>query len=491
MKPVQATGGVGSMPDNLLYDLIKNELIDIVGPEDVTVQEAERLVYSLDYYLVPQIWMDRGLRPTLPDWVVFPESTEEVSRILKTASRHRIPVIPYGGGTGTQGGGVPLYGGIVVDMKKMNRILRIDEQSLTVVAEAGVNGQELEWAVNKKGLTLAHYPASQYGATLGGYIAARGSGTLSTKYGKAEDMVLNLEVVLPSGKIIRTLPVPNHACGPGLLQLFVGSEGTLGIITEVTMRLDPLPEERRWRAYLFDDIRKGLEAGRRMMTHRLRPCTIRLYDENSTQRIVKRVLGLDVQGSYMVVGSDGSRRAVDLELEMIHEICIGLDAKDLGPELGEHWWKHRYDFYFPPLNLMLPQMFGTVETTATYERIYDIYVAKKRVIEDGFREWGATYIAHFSHWFPWGVMVYDRFIIDKPPQDPHEALQLHTSVWSAAARASIRHGGVLNDHHGIGFKLGWLMPELYGPAWTVLQGVKDLLDPQGIMNPGKLGFARR
>jgi alkyldihydroxyacetonephosphate synthase len=340
-------------------------------------------------------------------------------------------------------------------------------------------------------LTLAHYPASQYGATLGGYVAARGSGTLSTKYGKAEDMVLSLAVVLPSGEQIRTLPVPNHACGPGLLQLFVGSEGTLGVITEVTMRLDPVPQERRWRAYLFDGVRGGLEAGRRIMTQRLRPTVIRLYDENSTQRIVKRVLGLDVDGAYMVVGADGRSEMVELEMAAIDRTCRDLGGKDLGPELGEHWWKHRYDFYFPPHTLMLPQMFGTVESTTTYDRIWPLYQAKKAVIEDEFREFGTNYIAHFSHWFPWGVMVYDRFIIERPPQDPQEALQLHTQIWGRAARTSLRNGGVLNDHHGIGFKLGWLMPELYGPAWPVMQGIKNLIDPAGIMNPGKLGFATR
>ena len=230
------------MPESLLFSIIKNELIDIVGDDDVTVREADRMVYSIDYYLVPQLWMDRGLTPARPDWIVFPESAEEVSRILKLASRHRVSVVPYGGGTGSQGGAVPLYGGIVVDLKKLDKIIRIDEQSMTVTAQAGINGQHLEWAMNKHGLTLAHYPASQYGATLGGYLAARGAGTLSTKYGKAEDMVLSLEVVLPSGERARTLPVPNHACGPSLLQLFVGSEGTLGIITEATMRLDPIPE---------------------------------------------------------------------------------------------------------------------------------------------------------------------------------------------------------------------------------------------------------
>jgi alkyldihydroxyacetonephosphate synthase len=234
------------MSEDLLIGIIKNELQDIVGHDDVTVREAERLAYSMDFYLVPQLWIDRRQTLRKPDFIVFPESAAEVARIHKLAARHGLPVIPYGGGTGSQGGVVPLYGGIILDLKKMDRIVKIDEASLTVTAQPGINGQRLEWALNKKGFTLAHYPASEYGATLGGYVAARGSGTLSTKYGKAEDMVVSMEVVLASGEIIRTLPVPNHACGPGLLQLFVGSEGTLGTITEVTMRLDPTPEVRRF-----------------------------------------------------------------------------------------------------------------------------------------------------------------------------------------------------------------------------------------------------
>ena len=231
-------------------------------------------------------------------------------------------------------------------------------------------------------------------------------------------MVVKLEAVLPSGEIISTLSVPKHACGPSLLQLLVGSEGTLGVITRVTMRLDPLPEKREWRAYLFGDLRMGLEAGRIMM-HRLTPTVIRLYDPNSTRRIVNRVLGLDLSGSYMVVGSDGDADQVALDMGKIDRICKDLGARDLGAEPGEHWWKHRYDFYFPPFapNL-LPKMAGTFETTTTYDRIYDLYLAKKRTIEEDFKDWGADYIAHFSHWFKWGVMVYDRFIIEKPPRTP-------------------------------------------------------------------------
>ena len=465
-----------------------SEVADVVGEGDVTAREVDRLAYAQDYFWLGQMWMDRGEEPARPDFVVHPESTEEVAALLKIASRHRIPVIPYGGGSGTQGGTIPLFGGMTLDLKKMNRILRVDEQSLTLTAQTGINVARLEEELNRRGLTWPHYPASAPVATLGGCIAARGSGTLSTKYGKAEDMVVGLEVALPSGEVIRTLPTPNHACGPGLLQLFVGSEGTLGVITEITVRIDPLPAVRRFRGYIFDDLKKALEAGRRIMTRRLRPCTLRLYDPPSTQKFVKRVLNLDVEGCFLITGCDGEPEMVELEEKQIHEICIALGGKDQGREAGEQWWEHRYDFYYPPFAPALPKMFGTIESTTTYDRIYELYENKKRVIEEGYKEWGARYTAHFSHWYPWGTMVYDRFYIDNPPEDAREATELHNRIWNDAARTNIKHGGTLNDHHGIGFKLGRLMPELYGSAWGTLTAIKRSLDPAGIMNPGKLGF---
>lgn len=472
----------------LLADLLLSELADIAGAEDVSIREVDRLAYASDYCWLPQMWLDRGEAAPTPDVIVHPESAQEVGRILRVANRFRVPVIPYGGGSGTQGGTVPLYGGILMDLKKMNRLVRVDEKSLTVTAQAGINLQHLEDALNARGLTLPHYPASHYVATLGGCIAARGTGTISTKYGKAEDMVVAIEVVLPTGEAMRTLPTPNHACGPGLLQLFVGSEGTLGVLTEITMRIDPLPEVRRFNGFLFEDLEKAVEAGRRIMTARLRPCVIRLYDPPSTEHFIKRVLGLDVKGSYMVVGVDGPRAMVDVEEAEIFRICREAAGKDLGREAGEHWWKHRYDFYFPPFCPALPKLYGTIETVTTYDCAVGLYRAKKKAIEDGFRDVEARYTAHFSHWYPWGVMVYDRFFVEKPPQDAREALLLHNRMWGEAARASLANGGVLNEHHGIGFKLGWLMPEQYGAAWPVLQGIKHLLDPNGIMNPGKLGF---
>ena len=472
----------------LIQHVLLSEIADIVGPDRVTARETDRLAYAQDYFWLGQMWSDRGEEPCRPDFVVHPETAQEVSRLLKVANRHRIPVIPYGGGSGTQGGVIPLYGGMVIDLKRMNKIVRIDEKSLTVTAQAGINMVHLEEELNRHGLTLPHYPASAPVATLGGSIAARGTGTISTKYGKAEDMVIGVEVVLPGGDVMSTLPTPNHACGPGLLQLFVGAEGTLGIITEATMRLDPLPPVRRFRGYLFTDLEKALEAGRRIMTRRLRPCTLRLYDPPSTHHFVKRVLNLDMEGSFLITGCDGEPAFVDLEEKLVGEICSGLGGKDMGREAGEVWWAKRYDFYYPPFAPMLPKMFGTIESTTTFDRIHGLYLAKKKAIEEGFKAEGARYTAHFSHWYPWGVMVYDRFYIDNPPQDAREALLLHNRVWATAARTSLAQGGTLNDHHGIGLKLGWLMPEQYGAGWDTLVAIKNALDPLGIMNPGKLGF---
>jgi alkyldihydroxyacetonephosphate synthase len=312
---------------------------------------------------------------------------------------------------------------------------------------------------------------------------------VSTKYGKAEDMVLSVQVVLPNGDIIRTLPVPNHAAGPGILQLFVGSEGSFGIITEATMRLEQIPEVRRFRSYLFPNMKAGLEAGRRIMLDRLQPLVIRLYDERSTIKTVRRVLGIEAdEGSYMVIGFDGWRDIVEVQERHAFDICEELGGEDLGEEAGHQWWEHRYDFYFPPKVLDLPWMFGTLDTVSTFEKLEPLYWAKRKALEERFKEWDLFYYAHFSHWYPWGVMAYDRFIIENPPEDPDEALALHNEVWDLAVKINLDYGGVINEHHGVGLKLARYVRGQYGPAFQVLEGLKDTLDPHNLMNPGKMGF---
>ena len=192
-------------------EMIRSELAEVVGDAHVSTAEMDRLVYATDWFWLPQMWLDRGEAPRKPDYIVRPGSAEEISAVLKIANAYRIPVIPWGGGSGSQGGALSVFGGIIVDTKRLNRIIEIDERSLTVTAQAGINGAQLEWALNERGLMLPHYPASANCATLGGYLAPRGTGTISTKYGKAEDLVLGMQVVLPDGHILRTPIVPQHA----------------------------------------------------------------------------------------------------------------------------------------------------------------------------------------------------------------------------------------------------------------------------------------
>ena len=320
-----------------------------------------------------------------------------------------------------------MFGGILLDVKRLDRILDISTTNLTVTAEAGVIGAILERALNEQNLTFPHYPSSAAAATVGGYLAARGSGVISTKYGKAEDLVLSLEAVLPDGTLVKMPPVPSHATGPMLMNFLVGAEGTMGVITAATLQIERLPEHRIYRAVLFDDLHNALEAGREIMLARLQPAVLRLYDDASTKSLIKRVLNLDLEGAYLILIFDGFPEIAEAQFGRAMKIVEQYGARDLGEHGGKEWWEHRYDFYFPPLGFALPKMYGTIETVTTFDHIEKLYWAKKKAIEEGFAEYRARYIAHFSHWFPWGVMVYDRFIIDEPPQDHKLAMQLHNS----------------------------------------------------------------
>lgn len=469
-------------------EMIRSELEEVVGRDFISVDKTDRLVYSTDWSWMPQMWLDRGQELKPPDYIVHPGTIEEISYIMEIANKYRIPVVPFGGGSGTQGGALPVYGGIIVDLKRLDKIIEIDEKSLTVTAESGIILSQLEWALNEKGLTLPHYPASANCATLGGCLAPRGTGTISTKYGKAEDMVLNMEVVLPTGEIIQTPLVPQHASGPDFFRLFLGAEGTFGIITKATMQLDYIPETRLLRAVLFDDLGQALEAGRQIMTKRLSPFVIRLYDPDSTRFRVRKILGYELEGAYMVLGFDGDPDIAALQEKKAMEICAELTATDLGREPGERWWEHRYDFYYPPQNLKLPWMYGTTETITTYDKIENLYWSEKRAVEEGFADWDVQFIGHFSHWFHWGVMLYCRFIIEDPPQDPQVALRLHNRIWNTAMTAVLENGGMINEHHGVGLKLSRYMRRQYGDSWPFLLRLKNTIDPNGIMNPGKVGF---
>ncbi|WP_166868530.1 MULTISPECIES: FAD-binding oxidoreductase [unclassified Salinibacterium] len=471
----------------LLLHQFRTDLIRAVGQENVRDDADELKAVAVDQYWVSVMWTAKEQEIAVPYFYVTPETTEQVSAVMSVCNEYKVPVVVRGLGSGTQGGAVSFLPGIVLGMERMNKIIDIDEKSLVLTAEPGINGEVLELALNERGLMLAHYPSSFAIASLGGYLAARGSGVMSTKYGKAEDLVLSIEVVLADGTIIETLPVPNHANGPDLLQLFVGSEGTLGVITKIRMQLDPLPETRLFAVYEFPTVEDGIEASRRIMTERLRPAVIRLYDAGATKRSLQDT-GHDLSGVNSIIMVDGQSAIAEPTIARIREICEEVGGIARPDSEGEHWWEHRYDFYRPPLQPGYPKMYGTVETLTTFDKLPGLYQAKRDHVLSTYAQYDVKYTAHFSHWYPWGGMIYDRFYIDNPPADAAEALKLHNEIWDSCSRINLEHTGMLNEHHGIGFKLGRLMREQQGATFDVLLGIKRQLDPKGILNPGKLGF---
>ena len=274
------------------------------------------------------MWVDRGETPPTADWIVYLVSAEEVSAVLKIANYYKISVTPWGGGR-IPGGALAVQGGIIRDTKRMNKIINFDTDSYTVTAETGIIHQNLEWEANERGYSLMHYPSSIGCSTLGGFLAHRGTGVLSTKYGNIDDLCVAMEIVLPNGSIINTLPVPKSSVGPDLKSLFTGSEGTLGVMTKAEMKFFDIPESRKFQAYMFHNLSDGIEAGRKVMK-RIRPSIIRLFDELETQKIIKRVMGISKPGVYMDFGFEGDKAITNVEEKIIHDICMESAYEELG-----------------------------------------------------------------------------------------------------------------------------------------------------------------
>jgi len=468
------------------------ELEDIVGTENVSNDLVDLDVVSTDVCAISRFWIDKGQEPVKPDYIVYPKNTEQVSKVIKLAKNHKIPITPRGGGAGDTCGSLAIYGGIILNMSKMDKIIKIDENNLTVEVEAGILQCDLEEGLNKKGYTLNFFPASLYCSSLGGFLVNRGSGTLSSKYGKIDNLVVSMEAVLPNGNIIRTASLPDHSSGPDMNRLFLGSEGTLGIITKATLKMFYIPEERRFNAFLFDNLEDAINSGRKLMINRVGASVIRVYDEKDTAVMVKKVLGIDKIGNYMIVGFDGFREMVDVQEKIAFKIIKEAGGKDIGREAGNNWWENRFKFYYPPFNLESETVLhGVIDTVATFENIIKIYYEQKKEVESNFKEWDITYFGHFSHWYEYGAILYPTFIVKKLPKDIDGLLKLNHEIWKLCIKIALKNGGTVNEHHGIGLRLGRYLKDMYGDGFKMLQDIKNAIDPYNIMNPGKMGFERR
>jgi alkyldihydroxyacetonephosphate synthase len=456
----------------------------VVGTISTEPAELERCARDWSW---AALYAQQEGRAPLPDAVAKPRSDEEVAALLRAATEHGVPVVPRGGGSGVMGAAVPYEGGIVVDLSEMDRVIEIDEVSLTATVEAGLNGRAFEALLNERGLSFPHYPASAEWASVGGYVAARGSGVLSSRYGKIEDQVLALRVVTPVGDVIETVPVPRHAVGPELTQLFVGSEGTLGVVTRVTVRLIPVPAERRFEAVALPDLQAGIAGLRATMQRGVRPAVIRFYDAEASRGSLSPIVGRELNEPTALLVFEGEPEVAAAEADATLRLLGAHGASPLERELCTTWWERRYDFYHPPHYPTLPSMWGTIDAVATYDRIEAVYDAVRAALAPFADEVGLRLRTHFSHWYDWGTMIYPRFVVPDISAHP-DPVALYKDVWRAGVEAILGVGGVINDHHGVGATLAPYLERQWGAAFATLLAVKRTLDPANVMNPGKLGF---
>jgi len=471
---------------------LRLELAQIVGKENVVTDQSEIDCQGVDVWWMTRYRMFRGDKFPQPLAIVFPENRRQVVALMKFCNRYGIPMVPRGGGAGDSGGSLAVNRGITIDTKQMDKVLQIIEKSLTARVQPGILQKHLEEYLNRRGYTMNHFPASFHTSTLGGFVSTNGTGILSSKYGKLIDMVHQLEVVLPDGKIFRSLPVNRHSTGPDFSKLFIGAEGTLGIITEVLCKIYPLPEKRAFLSFLLPNLSDGIEAGRRIMVCGLRPCIMRFYDERDTAHILKNQYAMEGKGCFLMVGFDGLKELVDVETRLAREIISGVENTELGDKQAWVWWNNRLKSYYPPLDYVCePWMTAVTDTIAPYEDIENVYRAMKSAVEDGFHKYGAIFHAHFSHWYEWGTSIYPSFMIKDVPEDSSRAVGLYRDVLNACIRAAIRNGGVVNEHHAIGLRLGKLIEEGYGKeSFKLVRKIKKALDPHNLMNPGKLGLGK-
>jgi alkyldihydroxyacetonephosphate synthase len=264
-------------------DRLQRELETIFGPRRVSMRAIDLDTYSRDMWPRLLIAYREGITPAhRPHAVVWPEHVREIVAVVRLARELGIPIVPYGGGSGVCGGAVPLHGGITIDTKRMQQVRSVRADELVCDVEAGLSGERFERELERRGYTFGNFPSSIYCSTVGGWLATRAAGQLSTKYGKVEDRVAGLTVVTGRAEVIET-DGPNRALrGPNWTQLVVGSEGTLGIITSARLRVSPAPQLRVFRGFEVDDVASGVEAIRRVLQKGLRPAVIRLYDELDT-----------------------------------------------------------------------------------------------------------------------------------------------------------------------------------------------------------------
>ena len=458
----------------MLSEQIINELQSIVGKDNVFTSKADRICYSYD----------ATQQSFLPDVVVHPGSTDEISRVMKLANRELIPVFPRGAGSGFTGGSLPTRGGIVMCTERMDRILLIDEENLVATVEPGVVTEQFQKAVEKLGLFYPPDPASLKFSTLGGNVAECAGGPRCIKYGVTKDFIIGLEVVTPTGDIITTGgPTMKGVVGYDLTKLMCGSEGTLGVITRIVIKLLPLPEAKKTMLVLFDSIDGAARAVSSIIRSKIIPATLEFMD-GRTLDCVRQATDLEVpEGAraVLIIEVDGDREFLDKQAARIAEIIKPLGVVEIRiattPEESEALWQIRRSVS-ASLRKVNPDKYNE-----------DICVPRSKVPEmirkvDAIAEKYAIPIVNFGHAGDGNIHV-NIMVNKKVSGDTLKAEGAIRDVFMAA----LELGGTMSGEHGVGIaKAPYIPLEITPEAARYMKAIKQALDPNNILNPGKIFF---
>jgi glycolate dehydrogenase FAD-linked subunit len=456
----------------MLANRLIEELKAIVGDANVSTERADLLCYSYD----------ATQQQFLPEVVVHPGSAEEISRILKLANRETIPVFPRGAGSGFTGGALPTKGGIVLVTERMDKILEIDAENLVATVQPGVVTEQFQQAVEKVGLFYPPDPASLKFSTLGGNVAECAGGPRCVKYGVTKDYILGLEVVTPTGDVIRTGgPTMKGVVGYDLTKLLCGSEGTLGVITKIVIKLLPLPEAKKTMLVLFDSIDGAAQAVSAIIRGRIIPTTLEFMD-GRTIDCVREATGLQVPESaraVLIIEVDGDKEFLDKQASRIEAIIRPLGVVETRiattPAESEALWQIRRSVS-ASLRKVNPDKFNE-----------DICVPRSKVPEmirkiDAIAECYGIPIVNFGHAGDGNIHV--NIMIDK--KVPGEAEKAEKAI-EEVFKGALELGGTMSGEHGVGIaKAAYIPLELSPEASAYMKTIKRALDPNNILNPGKI-----
>lgn len=457
---------------------IVEQLKQAIGPEKVKTDNATLKDRRQDYSMPAELADLQGRGAPNPACVVRPKTTQDVALIVKTCNKNKALLVPFGLGSGVVSAIIATPDTVVLDMGSMKKIRKLDKLNLMATFEAGVRGSDAENFVAKEGMTIGHYPQSIEVSSVGGWVATRASGQFSSAYGSIEDVVMGLEVVLPNGDILQTRLTPRAAAGPDLNNIFLGCEGTFGIITAVTFSLRWKAQKQGHTAFYIPSMDKGFELQRYIIQSGWTPPVMRQYDAVETERNFKAYTRKN--DGLLIMVHEGPSGSVDAELKECREIAKDLGCDPAPIEVVNNWLKNRNHVDSFEKYLSQDIVVDTIEIAATWDKIGTIYTRTIDALNQIDNMLNAS--GHSSHCYRSGINIY--FTFAALASDPAKMDKLYQDCWQRVMEETIKGGGGISHHHGIGrIRRDYISAEIGESGVNFLRSLKKVLDPNNILNP--------